>query len=116
MTRMRQDRVKVAARYSQIVIGSGPAMKPNIDSSIGRLAGVIELDGVVYCRWEAGSGRFLITTSFSRGTGRELVAKHSANEDIVLLGIREDGTQILNLISQGSPPSGINDQRKKGTH
>lgn len=100
MMHARRNRVDVAARYSQLLIGGQPAMKPEGDAPIGRLAGVIVLDGVVYCRWQIRAGHVLVTASSARGRGGQLVAKHAANEDIVLLAVREDGTQLTDLTSE----------------
>ena len=100
MMHARRNRVDVAARYSQLLIGGQPAMKPEGDAPIGRLAGVIVLGGVVYCRWQIRAGHVLVTASSARGQGGQLVAKHAANEAIVLLAVRDDGTQLTDLTSQ----------------
>lgn len=111
-----RNRVDVAARYSQLLIGGQPAIQPEGDASIGRLAGVIVLDGVVYCRWQIRAGHVLVTASSARGRGKMLVAKHAANEDIVLLGIREDGTQLRDLTAHGERNMEEASLRKEDTH
>jgi len=98
----RRGRVDVAARYSQLLFGASHFMKIEVGSPLGRLAGVIVLNGVVYCRWQVRAGHVLVTASSSRGQGGLLVAKHAANEDIVLLAVREDGTQLTDLTPHGA--------------
>jgi hypothetical protein len=116
MMHSRQNRVAVAARYSQLLIGGQPAIKPEGDASLGRLAGVIVLNGVVYCRWQIRAGRVLVTASSARGRGGMLVAEHAANEDVVLLGLRKDGTQHTDATAHGERNMEEAKLRQEGTH
>ncbi len=97
-----RSRVNIASRYSDIVIGDRGDIDPAGVAPMGRLAGVVVVAGVVYCRWQTGPGQVLVTASSDRNVGHELVAKRAEGNDVVLLGVRHDGTSLTNLTKRST--------------
>lgn len=106
MRHVHRPRVDVASRYTDIVIGDRRSVDSAGAPPIGRLAGVVVVEGIVYCRWQVGPGRYLVTASSARSVGQELVAKRAAGDEVVLLGVRPDGVRLTDLTAPTNLVSG----------
>ena len=106
MRHVHRPRVDVASRYTDIVIGDRRSVDAAGVQPIGRLAGVVVVEGVVYCRWQVGPGRVLVTASSARSVGQQLVAKRAAGDEVVLLGVRHDRAGLTDLTAPTRVDSG----------
>ncbi len=102
MRRHRHAKIDVALRFADVRVGE-PGELANADSlngsGIGRLAGVLAVGGMVYCRWQVGPDRFIVTTSSARAIPKEIVARRADGEDVILMHLRQDGTSIDDLVN-----------------